>query len=194
MAIKSGLTQGHFIGLEQFHCAELLTDEAGSTATYGDIIHIPELISINIQPQNQDASLYADNQSVETVNYVREVQLTIELAQLPLEYRAFLLGHKMQDGVMVISKDDVAPYVGISFVTNKSNGSKRYVRFAKVKFSEPDDNPRTKGENIEFNTPSISAKAIYRNSDGICYRFADEESGYTDLDDMDESKWFKSME
>lgn len=191
MALKSGIINGHFIGLKNLHIAELKTDELGGAATYGDCISIPEIISINIQPQKDEASLYADNQSVETATTTQQFKLEIELANLPLEYKAFLLGHSFTGGVMTVGKDDVAPYVGISFETNKSNGKKRLMKFLKVKFSEPDENPQTKGENIEFNTPTISGTAIFRMSDSLCYKAADEEADGFDADTV--TDWFTAM-
>ena len=62
------------------------------------------------------------------------------------------------NGEVVKTSNDAAPYVGIGrIVTKMVNGVYKYkVEFLpKVKFSEPSRDENTKGESIEFTTPSI---------------------------------------
>jgi len=184
MTITSGKALSHAIGLSNLHVAKLTKDDS-SGVTYEQAIHMPEIMSVNIEPQNQEASLYADNGAVDAANSVSEYKLSLEMAGLPLEYKAFLLGHKFENGKMIVSKDDVAPFVVMSFEGLKSNGTKRYSRFLKVKFSEPKENPKTKGDKVEFQTSQLEAKAVYRAFDGKAYECADEEEGFTDS-----AKWF----
>ncbi|ORT99653.1 hypothetical protein D081_1803 [Anaerovibrio sp. JC8] len=66
------------------------------------------------------------------------------------------------------------------FECTKRNGKKRFCKFLKVQFQEPEEKPQTKAENISYNTPTLSAKAIYRTADGVSYRQADEEAGYVE--------------
>ena len=174
-APNTGIINSPLIGLEGFHVAKLLTDPANGQATYEDSIAIPHVREIGIKPQNSNATLYADNQAVDSASTTSEYELTINTASLPLEYKAYLLGHKLENGVMTAGKDDVAPYFAVMFACNKKNGKKRYCKFLKVQFMEPDESPQTKADKLEYNTPSFSGKAIYRSSDGLSYRQADEE-------------------
>lgn len=175
---QSNITNSPFIGLKNFHIAELTSDNAGSEAVYDNVISIPHIRSIQIKASNANASLYADNQAIDSASVTSEYELTIETATLPLEYKALLLGHEIENGVMVANKEDVAPYFAIMFESTKRNGKKRFCKFLKVQFAEPNESPKTKGENIEYNTPTLTAKAIYRTSDGVAYKQADEEAGY----------------
>lgn len=179
MSVTSAVKSGHSIGLSDFNAAELTKDDS-TGVTYGAVVSIPEIISINIEPNNAEANLYADDSNVDTANTLSEFNLSIELAQLPLEYRAWLLGHTFSGGKIIASATDTAPYVGISFTTLKSDGTKRYFKFTKVKFQEPNENPQTKGDQINFQTATINAKAIYRSYDKEAYEFADANEGYTD--------------
>ncbi len=189
MTIKSGLTNSPFIGVKNFHVAELKTDPAGGTPVYGETIHIPQLREISIKPTVDNATLYADNGACDTSSSISEYKLTIATAALPLEYRAMLLGHKLDDkGVMQNSADDAAPYFAVMFESNKSNGKRRFVRLTKVKFSEPSDDYKTKEEKIAYNTPSMEATAIYREADKVSLEQADEEAeGFTEATATD---WF----
>lgn len=176
----TGITNSPFIGLQGFHVAKLADDPAGGEADYEEIISIPHITQIEIRPQNSSATLYADDQAVDSASTTSEYQLTVKTATLPLEYKAYLLGHELKDGVMTAGKDDVAPYFAVMFESTKKNGRKRFCKFMKVQFAEPDESPQTKAESLQYNTPTLTAKAIYRTSDGVAYRQADEETeGFT---------------
>ncbi|BAL83524.1 putative phage major tail protein [Selenomonas ruminantium subsp. lactilytica TAM6421] len=173
---KSGLTNAAFIGVHNFHIAELISDEAGKAPVYGESIYIPRLREISVKPTVDNATLYADNGACETATAISDYKLTIATASLPLEYRAKLLGHKLdENGVMQNGANDSAPYFAVMFESDKSNGKRRFVRLTKVKFSEPSDDFKTKEEKINYNTPSMEATAIYRESDKVALEQLDEE-------------------
>ena len=77
---------------------------------------------------------------------------------------------------MKAGKDDVAPYFAVLFQSDKRNGKKRFTKFYKVQFLEPSESGNSKQESIQFDTPTLTAKAIYRLSDGLSYAKADEEA------------------
>ena len=174
----SGITNSPFIGVDNFHIAKLLTDPVNGKATYDDIISFPWLRSVSIEPQSDEATLYADNQAVDTANVTSKYSLTIDTATLPLEYKALLLGHTIENGVMTVTSEDNAPYFAIMFETTKRNGKKRYVKFLKVQFSEPSETAQTKEEGVTYNTPSMTAVAIYRNDKKVLLQADEEADGY----------------
>lgn len=177
--VKSGITNAPFIGLTNLHIAKLKEDPAGGTATYEDMISFPWIREAQIQPQNNQQTLYADNMGVATANAISRFDLTIDTATMPLEYRALLLGHSFDKGVMQVGKEDAAPYFMVAFESTKQNGKKRFVKFTKVQFTEPTEDSKTKEEQIAFNTPQLTAQAVYRTSDGVALIQADEEAdGY----------------
>ena len=92
---------------------------------------------------------------------------------------------------MVVNKSDVAPYFGVAFECTKRNGKKRYMKFAKVQFQEPTENPATKEESIKYNTPTMDAKAIYHVGDGNIYKSADEEA--TGFVPETATSWYATM-
>ena len=174
----SGITNSPFIGVDNFHIAKLLTDPVNGKATYDDIISFPWLRSVSIEPQSDEATLYADNQAVDTANVTSKYSLTIDTATMPLEYKALLLGHTIENGVMTVTSEDNAPYFAIMFETTKRNGKKRYVKFLKVQFSEPSETAQTKEEGVTYNTPSMTAVAIYRNDKKVLLQADEEADGY----------------
>ena len=167
----------------------MLTDEPNGTATYETPINLGRILrKVDIKPKTSQAELYADGQSIDSVTGTASYDLTFDTAALPLEYIAYIFGHKMENGVMVAGKDDVAPFFAVMFQSDKRNGKRRYTKFYKVQFTEPSETGSTKEENIAYATPTITAKAIYRLSDGLSYTKADEESGFTEAAD-----WYASV-
>lgn len=187
----SGITNSPFIGVDNFHIAKLLTDPVNGKATYDDIISFPWLRSVSIEPQSDEATLYADNQAVDTANVTSRYSLTIDTATLPLEYKALLLGHTIENGVMTVTSEDNAPYFAIMFETTKRNGKKRYVKFLKVRFSEPSETAQTKEEGVTYNTPSMTATAIYRNDKKAIYQADEEADGYVSTTG---ANWYASVD
>ena len=177
-APTSGITNSPFIGVDNFHIAKLLADPAEGQAIYDSVIAFPWLQSVSIEPQGEEATLYADNQAVDTANVTSRYNLTIDTATLPLEYKALLLGHEIENGIMTVASGDNPPYFAIMFETTKRNGKKRYVKFLKVQFSEPSETAQTKEDGIKFNTPSMKATAIYRNDKKALYQADEEADGY----------------
>jgi phi13 family phage major tail protein len=92
---------------------------------------------------------------------------------------------------MVANKDDVAPYFAVMFQSDKRNGSKRLMKFFKVMFQEPSVKGSTKEANISYQTPTLTAKAIYRLSDGNSYTYADTESAGLEAETA--ASWYASV-
>ena len=175
----SRLVSGQFINIQRLHVAKLLTDGTDG-ATYDEPVDLGKVLrSIDIKPSNSQADLYADGQSIDTASSTASYELTFDTAALPLAYTAYLLGHHYENGVMVL------------FQSDKRNGKTRYMKFYKVQFQEPSVKGSTKEENISYQTPTLTAKAIYRLSDGNCYTYADnEDTGFTA---ESAANWYKTV-
>ncbi len=192
MKPASRMVSGQFINIQRLHVAKLLTDEAGETASYDTPIDLGKVLrSIDIKPSNSSADLYADGQSIDTATNTASYELTFDTAALPLEYVAYLLGHSISNGQMTAHKDDVAPYFALMFQSNKRNGGIRLTKFFKVMFQEPSVKGSTKEENISYQTPTLTAKAIYRLSDGNSYTYADTESAGFDAETA--ANWYTTV-
>ena len=191
MAKPTGsLASGQFISIQKLHVAKMLTDEPGGAATYETPVSLGKILRrIDIKPSNSNADLYADGQSIDTASNTTSYELTFDTAAMPLEYVAYLLGHGIANGVMTANKDDVAPYFAVLFQSDKRNGGKRLMKFLKCQFQEPSMTGSTKEESISYQTPTITAKAIYRLSDGNSYAYADTESGYDNTGDS----WYSGV-
>ena len=179
------------VGISNFHYS-LLTKDDESGAAYGNMKKIAGLISVNINPASASETLYADNGPFETATTLGEIEVSINVADLSLQQQADLLGHKIENGMMVGKASDDAPYVGCAFESLKANGKIRYVKLLKGKFAEPQEQTNTKGDKIEFQTPTITGKFVCRACDKAWKKVADEDGeGFTA---GIAEKWYESME
>lgn len=176
------------IGLRDVYYAELKTDPVGGTATYDPPVRIVGAISANVNPNSSSASLFADDGPQDTAATLGEISLELNMSDLPLATQAELLGHTIEGGVLKKKGGDVPPWVAIGFRTLKSNGSYRYYWLNKGKFATPEEDLKTKGDSIEFQTPTITGSFVKRDSD-------DEWQRQADSDDTESAtaitNWFK---
>ena len=182
-------TSAQFISIQKMHVAKLLTDTAEGT-TYDTPVDFGKILrQVDINPTNNTVEAYADGQTIDTANNTSSYELQFETAALPLEYYAYLLGHGYENGKMTANKDDVAPYFAVMFQSDKRNGKARYSKFYKVQFSEPTQTGKTKEENLEYQYPNLTAKAIYRLSDGNVYAYGDDED-----ENFSAENWYTSVD
>lgn len=176
------------IGLRDVYYAKLKTDPVGGTATYDPPVRIVGAISANVNPNSSSASLFADDGPQDTAATLGEISLELNMSDLPLATQAELLGHTIEGGVLKKKGGDVPPWVAIGFRTLKSNGSYRYYWLNKGKFATPEEDLKTKGDSIEFQTPTITGSFVKRDSD-------DEWQRQADSDDTESAtaitNWFK---
>ncbi len=155
------------IGLNNFKYA-ILT-ETGNTASYDGARSLGRAIDCKVAIENYTAELYADDVLAESDYTFKKGTVTLTIDEDDDTVFAEILGHEVDDeGEMVRKDTDVAPYVAVGRILTKIvNGVYKYkVEFLpKVKFSEPAQEEATKGDSIEFKTPSIEG-SITKLADG----------------------------
>lgn len=168
--------KGVIIGVSNLVIA-LLSDDSVDTglATYETPERVPGAINTTINPNSSLGTLFADNGPYETASTIGEIGLELNVADLPLDLQAKLLGHKLVGGVLRRNKEDIPPWVAVGFKSLKSNGKYRFTWLLKGKFSAPEQSNATKGDSIEFQTPTISGSFVARECDGDWQRQIDED-------------------
>jgi len=136
-----------------------LTETADGTALYAGAKQLGKAVSCSTSITNNEAKLYGDDTLAESDTSFSNGTITLGVTDDNEEVFADLLGHNVtEDGEVIKAATDTAPYVGVGrIVTKMVNGAYKYkVEFLyKVKFSEPSKDETTKGESIEFSTPSV---------------------------------------
>lgn len=146
-----------FVGLANPYMAKLVNEAAKK---YSDCFQCGKAITLNITPNYNEAKLYANDQLSEYAKEFKDGNITLGTDRLPVKALSTCFGHTVSDddNEVTYKAGDAANYVGVGFrVTEMIDGVTRYVATVvyKVKFTEAANDYTTKGENLEFKTPSI---------------------------------------
>lgn len=152
------------IGLKNFKYSELDENEkVKEPKSLGKAIDCKVSLELN------SAELYADDGLAESDYTFNKGTVTITVDDDDDTILAPLLGHEVSEDGEVIRKDtDIAPYIAFGRILTKIvNGVYKYkVEFlSKVKFKDTMPDEKTKGESIEFTTPSIEG-SVMKKADG----------------------------
>lgn len=148
------------IGCDNLVYATMTTEDTITTPPeYGEVVKAPGVISVNINPNGAQETLFADDGPMDTAATLGKIDVAINKAELTSKNKADLLGHSIDsNGGVLYGDSDIAPWTAIGFRTLKSNGNYRYVWLYKGKFTEPEDNNETKGDSINFQTDTINGQ------------------------------------
>lgn len=166
------------IGLKRPIVSEI-TEETNEGTTYGTGEVMAKAISANININNIGTEpLYADDEASETASGFADGTIEINIDDLSDPMYSKLCGHASVEvgGVSELwaGKNDMGPYVGLGFVmVRMKNGVRTYPAriIKKIQFSEPSEEAKTKGKEIEWQTPNMNG-AILMPKDGYWKRQA----------------------
>ena len=113
-------------------------------------------------------SLFADNKKSEYDKEFKYADVTLGTDTLPIQAHKVMFGHEVSEegksGTSIKNRTtDSSNYVGLGiYMDEKVDGLRKYVAMwiYKVKFAEGQESFKTKGDNIEYQTPSIGGQAI----------------------------------
>lgn len=133
-------------------------DEVTTAKSFG------KAVSCKVSIETNSAELYADDAIAESDNSFNKGTITLGIDEDDDTVFAEILGHTISElGEVVRKANDIAPYVAIGRILTKVvNGVRKYkVEFlSKVKFKEPSQEDKTKGESIEFSTPEVEGTIL----------------------------------
>lgn len=185
------------IGLSNIKYSPLTESGSGNsyTATYSGAKSLGKAVECKVTVESNSAELYADDMIVESDYTFKKGTISLTIDEDDDKIFAEILGHNFdtEDTDEMIRKDsDTAPYVGVGRILTKIVNSKyKYkVEFLpKVKFKEASFDEKTKGESIEFATPSVEG-TIMKLEDGTWSRtktFDTKSAALTYLDSLMEA-------
>lgn len=179
------------IGLNGFHYA-ILNSDTDTELTYATPAAVPGIIGLTINTNPVKGTLFADDGPLESAINMGEVTVDLELADVPYEVQAALLGHTLSAGGVLSRKStDTAPYVAIGFKTIKSNGKYRYVWLTKGKFSISTEEHKTRTDQVTYNTAKLTGTFVKRVYDDEWYRATDEDA--TGFTEATATAWFTTV-
>ena len=170
------------VGLKNMVIAPVTEDTETST-TYGDLQRVAGAIEATITPENNDPDIqYFDDVEGDVLYPDPELTFKPKLADLPLIVQEMIFSNKIDDnGVLIRTANDKPGYFAVGFMSEKANGTYRYVWLFKVRAKPVTETYATKeGTSITRQTGEVEWTAIKRTSDGRYQAVADEgENGFT---------------
>ena len=170
------------VGLKNMVIAPVTADTETAT-TYGDLQRVAGAIEATITPENNDPDIqYFDDVEGDVLYPDLELTFKTKLADLPLIVQEMIFSNKIDDnGVLIRTANDKPGYFAVGFMSEKANGTYRYVWLFKVRAKPVTETYATKeGTSINRQTGEVEWTAIKRTSDGRYQAVADEgENGFT---------------
>lgn len=151
------------IGLDSLYYAPITQDPTG-TETYGTPKVLAKAISAELSVEVAEAILYADDGASEVVKEFKSGKLTLGINELGPESAAALIGARVDENKVIVStSEDSASPVAIGFRAKKANGKYKYFWLYHVKFAPPATSLNTKGDSVEFSTPTLEGTILRRS-------------------------------
>ena len=148
-----------YVGLSRPYVAKLVNE---GSKTYSNCFRCGKAISLSVTPNYNEVKLYADNVLDEYVKEFKDGTISLGTDRLPSVAQTVMFGHTVTTGAggdtVTYKSNDNAEYVGVGFVIDEVlDGAKTYTAtiIYKCKFAEAADSYTTKGDSIEFKTPTI---------------------------------------
>lgn len=142
-------------GVEKAYYAILTED--GETPTYEAAKYLPGLREISVKPNEEQATIYAENRLYDSENSLGDIEVTLDFTSISTEDYVALLGKKLATtGGIIENSNDQAPYIALMAEKTLSGGAKEYLTLFKGKLGIPEDKAKTKEGKTEFQTVSLT--------------------------------------
>lgn len=139
--------------------------EDGASYSKGSVI--AKAIKASVTAESNDVKLYADDGVAESDKSFKGGKISLNVDDLTNKVYCELLGHKYTavsesdpetPETVLTNANDIAPFVGVGFYgkvvrNNKPCYLAKWLK--KVQFAEPADETETKGDTVNFQTPTI---------------------------------------
>lgn len=180
------------IGLSKLHYAIMTTEDTPTSApVYGTPKRLVGVNSVSISPENDSATLYGDNMALDTKSSTKERTITLEVARMPLENQAELLGYTYDSSTkkLAVNGDAAAPNVAIMYELDTDEGKKWYYVFYKGKFAPSPEDANTRGDTLEFGLHSVEGTFVARMDNKLVYEIKEAEGTDTTV----ATSWYASV-
>ena len=158
------------IGLRHLAVAKLSAHTPGAEPTYSAGVVMGKGIEANLTITRNNNPLYADDVIAEDDNGITAMSIEVRAADLENDVRVYMLGlleKETGSGTSTVTEyhdtDKAADYVGFGYVRwRRVDGVDKFQAYwyYKVLFSEESENATTKGESIEWGTPTVTGRVM----------------------------------
>ena len=145
------------------------------TITYTDAQTLGDAMNVNMEVRVAEGRLYAESTLAEYMRKIVGGTISIGVKYIPTAAQKLMFGAPEKTRTvgtasvtsLLIGGADTPQYVGVAFYApDMVDGNLKYtaVKVAKTLFGQPSMSLQTAGENIVFNTPTVSGEFLADNS------------------------------
>jgi len=185
------------VGLDKLFYAPITENEETGEETYGEPVFLAKAISAGLSVELAEAVLYADDAADEIVREFKNAKLSLGVKDLGTAQSAKLTGARVDgNGALISASEDGGDYVAVGFRAKATGNKYRLYWLYRVKFAVPSITLQTKGDSINFQTPTIEGTALRRNkpdAQGKHPWMAELREGGTGVKKADVDGWFDEV-
>lgn len=185
------------VGLKNLYYATITEDSTTGNETFGTPSILAKAISAEISVESNEAILYADDGADVIVKEFKQGTIKLNLNELSKANAAALLGMTVDtNGVLVAASENASVPVAIGFQSASAKGGDKYYWLYRCTFAIPSDSLKTKGDGIEFATPTIEGVFTRRNKPDYAGKHpwkAEVKAGETGVAAATISGWFTAV-
>ena len=139
-------------------------EDANGEETYGTPKLLAKAIDAEVSVELLEATLYADDGTDTVIKEFKSGTLSLGVNDIGTQAAQDLTGARLDNnGVLVSSSEDTPKPVAVGFRAKAANGHYRYFWLYRVLFGIPGTSLKTKGDSVEFSTPTIEGAISRRN-------------------------------
>jgi phi13 family phage major tail protein len=151
------------IGLDSLFYSKI-TESLSGDEIYGTPVKLAKAIEAEVSIELNEAILYADDGTDTVIKEFKSGTITLGVNDIGKQAARDLTGAALDaNGVLVSAGEDEPTPVAIGFRAKTAKGMYRYFWIYRVLFGIPGTTLKTKGDSIEFQTPSIEGTISRRN-------------------------------
>ena len=141
-----------------------ITEGTNGDETYAVPKILAKAIKADLSIELAEATLFADDALAHAIKAFKGGKLSLGVEDIGVEAATDLTGATVdKNGVLVAASEDDGSLVAVGFRALKPDNRYRFFWLYRVKFAVPSTNAQTKGDSIQFNTPTIEGTIMRRN-------------------------------
>lgn len=151
------------IGLDKLYYASI-TEDADGSETYSTPKVLAPAMTAELTVELNEAFLFADDGINQAVKEFKNGTIALGVSDIGNAAASDLTGAEIdKNGIVISHAEGSGKPVAVGFRALKADGTYRYFWLYRVQFGIPGTNLTTKGDSIEFSTPTIEGTIMRRN-------------------------------
>lgn len=168
----------------------VMTSDNSMGVSYDTVKDLAKAMTIEVTPAQATGVLYGDGSQQENIAKLTGIATKLEVNKIAIEDRAVILGHKYENGVLIKSASDEAPYIAMGYKVEGTNNYAEYVWLLKGRAQEISSSVQQQNDKINFSTDILNINFIPRDYDDFIEFDAD--TANENFTDTQAEKWFEN--